>query len=374
MRFVFFIGHHKVGSSALQDMLSRNMLRLLKAGIHYPMVEAVGQAQLLRAALAGADRPEPLPINAREAHNALAFRMLAEVRGNPMPPYHRRIPASGQMLHAIRTQIELLGPAVTVLCAEVFANFGATDPALIDRLGRLAGEAPLTLLCTLRRPDDYLASWQGQRLKFGHAPTPLREAGVADYAGTIHFDYALMLRPWAERLPQARLVLRNYRDVLAAGGSVPDFFAQAGIAPPAGLVDVGTANPSIPHALMEIVRRANAALPGPAARALRLHLMERRAELDLVPNGAVELWGAAQRADLVARFAPVEAWLAARTGAAFFADLEAAREIRPVPELEAARAALAAVRALPPDPPRPLPKEAVIGPAAREFLAGLRLH
>jgi hypothetical protein len=373
MRFVCFIGHHKVGSSALQDMLSRNMLRLLRAGILYPMIDPVGQTYLLRAALTGQDAAEPLPINAREAHNALAFRMLAEVGGNPMPPYHKHIPPSGLALHAIHTQIRLLAPEVTVLCAEVFANFGAVDPALIDRLGKVTGTDPVTLLCTLRRPDDYLASWQGQRLKFGHAPPALREAGIADYAGTIHFDYARMLRPWTERMPDARLVLRNYRDVLAAGGSGADFLVQAGIAPPPGLVDTGSANPSIPHALMEIVRRANAALPGPAARGLRHWLMARAGEMDLVPNAQVELWGAAHRAELVDRFAPVEAWLAARTGAPFFDDLEAARATRPVPELEAARAALAAVRALPADPPEPLPAKAAIGPEAQDFLATLRL-
>lgn len=371
MKFVVFIGHHKVGSSALQDFLSRNTLALLKAGVLYPMVESVGYAHMLRSALAGCDPVLPLPINAREAHNALAFRMLAEARGsNKIPAFHRNIPASRQMFAAIRNQIEVLEPATVVLCAEVFSNFGAVEPALIDRLGTLVGPADLRVTCTLRRPDEYLVSWQGQRLKFGHVPPALREAGAAEYAGTIHFDYALMLRPWLERLPQAGFRLRNYRDVLAGGGSVQDFLAQAGIEAPAGVQPSTLSNPSLPLALMEIARRGNAALPEGPARRLREHLMARRHTLDLPDNAEVEMFGAAHRADMMARFAPVAAFLdRVAGGAPFFPDLEAVRQTRPIPELDAARAALAALHARPaPD----LPPEAQLPPEAADFLTGLR--
>ena len=372
MKFVIFIGHHKVGSSALQDFLSRNALALLKAGVLYPMVESVGHAHMLHSALMGSDPVMPLPINAREAHNALAFRMLSEARGkNQVPAFHRNIPASRQMFAAIRNQIEVLQPETVVLCAEVFSNFGAVEPALIDRLGKLVGAAELRVICTLRRPDEYVASWQGQRLKFGHVPPALREVGVADYADTIHFDYALMLRAWLERLPQADFRFRNYRDVLKAGGSVEDFLAQADIAVPAGLQAVGAANPSIPFALMEIARRANAALPGRAARQFRDHLMARRDTLDLPGNAEVELFGAAHRADLLDRFAPVAAFLEETVGpGAFFPDLEAAREVRPTPELDAARAALDQLRsrAAP-----ALPAELELPADTTAFLESLRL-
>lgn len=39
MKVVFYIGHHKVGSTALQVYLSQNWLRLAQAGILYPAVE-----------------------------------------------------------------------------------------------------------------------------------------------------------------------------------------------------------------------------------------------------------------------------------------------------------------------------------------------
>ena len=42
MKIIIYIGHHKVGSTALQVFLSQNWLALVRAGILYPSVETSG--------------------------------------------------------------------------------------------------------------------------------------------------------------------------------------------------------------------------------------------------------------------------------------------------------------------------------------------
>ena len=55
MKCIIYLGHHKTGSSALQEMFTRNAGVLLEDGILYPFVEPQEQAYA-RAILAGGDR------------------------------------------------------------------------------------------------------------------------------------------------------------------------------------------------------------------------------------------------------------------------------------------------------------------------------
>lgn len=341
------MGHHKVGSSSLQSWLSTNWLALARAGILYPAVEMQGLAANLAMALTGA-APAPVePINVREAHNALAFKMMAEAADRrEVPPWHQKLPASGQMVRAIRQQALALQPRAVVLCSEVFANFGPMPPKLLARLKGLFPKANVRIVCILRRPDSYVTSWHGQRLKFGHQLRALREDGLEEHFGSIHFNYRRMLQKWVEAFPQAEFALRDYSEVLASGGSVPDFRLASGIEWPEGLVEVENANPSLPLAAMEIARRGNAELPGGAAKALREHLIASGRRLDWPRNSEVEMFGAANRALMAERFAPIDAWLGQVVGRRrFFADLEEVGRVLPAPELEAARAGLELVKA-----------------------------
>ncbi|SFH66755.1 hypothetical protein [Albimonas pacifica] len=350
MDLVIFMGHHKVGSSSLQSWLSTNWLALARAGILYPAVEMQGLASNLATALRGEAEPGATnPINVREAHNALAFKMMAEsAERREVPPWHQKLPPSGQMIRAIRQQAETIRPRAVVLCSEVFANFAPMPPRLLKRLKTLFPKANVRIVCTLRRPDSYVTSWHGQRLKFGHHLRALREDGLEEHFGSIHFNYRRMLGKWVETFPRAEFALRDYAQVLASGGSVPDFMATSGLEWPEGLVEVADSNPSLPLAAMEIARRGNLELPGGAAKLLREHLIGSGKRLDYVPSAEVEMFGEANRALMLERFAPIDAWLAQVVGRErFFADLEEVGRTRPVPEMEAARAGLELVRADP---------------------------
>jgi len=349
MRIILFIGHHKVGSTSLQDFLSRNSVALAQAGILYPAVDFEGLALMLSAAMGKfAPSHDPLPINAREPHNALAFKMLAELKKGKVPPFHKGLPSSTQMFRAIRKQVEFLKPDTLVLAAEVFANFAPADPALITRLRDAFPEADFTVVATLRRIDEYLASWHGQRLKFGHDLAPLRGSGASSglkgYFGNIHFDYRLMLEGWIDNMPDARFILRDYADVRRAGGSVADFIAQTGLQLPPGLLDEQKTNESLHRAVYEIARRGNKVLRPGLAGNLRQTLRTLTPDLNLPASGDIELFGAQNRQIMAERFEPVHAYLGQVSGKSpFFDDQPEVGQTRPLPETEVFGLALAQV-------------------------------
>ncbi len=341
MKVILYIGHHKVGSTSLQVFLSQNFLGLARHGILYPSVETQGAARFLARAVKGRDRAEVLPVNAREPHSALAYRMMAHVSPRTVPPQFVALPHQNQMFHAIRHQAAQLAPDCIVLCSEAFANFGAVDPELVTRLTDLFPGAEFQIYCALRRPDEYLVSWHGQRLKVGERLEPLRTIGPLEYLDGIHFDYRLMLEAWRERCAGATFTIRNYADVLAAGGSIDDFVAQAVADFPDDLLPAEKANPSLPHAVMEIVRQGNRALEPKDAHALVRFLLRRAGDLDLVPNGRIEMYGPENRALIAEHFAPIHDHLSEVTQSpAFFPDIDEIARPRPVPEIEAMEAAL----------------------------------
>ena len=343
LRVIIFIGHHKVGSTSLQDYLSRNAAALSRAGILYPYVDFEGMAHLAATANGQLQHDGALPLNVREPHNALAYRMLAVQKGWPVSKYHKLLPALPQMTHAIRQQIRFCDPHTVILASEVMGHFD------LDMIKQLAGYFPaadFTVIATLRRVDSYLASWHGQRLKFGHKVAALREDGVEAYVKGFHFNYRKMVESWLKALPRANVILRDYSDVNRNGGSVADFIAQTGLKLPAGLRPERRENASIHRSIYEILRQANLTLPRPKAALLRNDLREMTPNLPLPPSHRVELFGAENRAKMLDRFRPIDAWLGDVMGTTgFFADLEAILEPEALPELEAARDALDLIRA-----------------------------
>lgn len=362
MKVVFYIGHHKVGSTALQVFLSQNWLRLARAGILYPAVESRGFSNNLAKALNRRERAAELPVNIREPHSALAYRMMADVSPRKVPAQFQRLPGTGQMLEALRTQVQWLKPKAVVFCSEAFSNFGQVEPRLIRRLRAQFPRAEIEIYCALRRIDEYLVSWHGQRLKAGERLASLGDGGTAAYFDNIHFDFRTVVEPWIEQIPDARLILRNYGDILAAGGSAEDFMAQTGLDFPEGMLPSGKANRSLPRAAMEIVRRANHDLPSDRAHALRKYLLGLDGGPGATPNRDVEMFGAKVRAELAARFAPIHDWLSDIAGTpAFFPDIGEVEKTRPVSEAGAMADLLSKI-----DP------ETLPGEDLRDYVAALR--
>ena len=343
MKAAFFIGHHKTGSTSLQAFLAANYHCLLSEGILYPATEAEGIVTNLSVALAGGD-PGTIPkrMNVREPHNALAFRLINEAVDAPLPIWHPNLPSGFQMLHLIERQIAVLRPQHLVICSEVMSRFADKGHAkILPRMTNHFAAHDVTIVLNLRRPDLYLASWHRQALRFGRPLPALRDGALNRYKGTVHFHYETIVKRWRDAFPDARFVVRNYDDVNKAGGSVVDFFTQAEL--PFAVSDSAAeirSNPSIPYAMVEILRRANAEL-GEDAQAVRQYLLGAMTRVETASNSEVEVFGAAQRDALLEAFAPIHAELNALLDVPmFFADIEEARRCNPVPELDAARAAL----------------------------------
>lgn len=210
MEVICHIGHHKTGTTTLQTFLAQNSHRLLQAGILYPWVEMQGAAHALAKAIGEGDRQEILPFNIREAHNALAFRMLADTLPNwEVPQYHHNLPPSRQMLLALSSQINSLQPQSIVLCSEVMSHFGKIARPQIPRLrqGGLGEAEKFTLWCTLRRPDEQLVSWHGQQVRFGQSPIPLSDVEHGLNLRWLHVDYRGVIEPWLQHIPEEGLSL-----------------------------------------------------------------------------------------------------------------------------------------------------------------------
>ncbi len=324
MKVVLYIGHHKVGSTALQAFLARNMLALLKQGILYPAVESQGLGHLLAQATGLHDSPHLGCMNLREPHNALAFRMLADKKSPPgqTPPWHGHLPQTPDMLATIRHQIEIFSPETVIICSEVLSNFGSGHDDLIAQLRDTFPGASFELYCTLRRPDEYLASWYGQRLRFGQKIAALGQGTALKDTTGIHFDYGRMLKPWVTAFTDSTLHLRSYDQVIAAGGSIEDFTQTISCNIPDGLSHQGPKNHGLHRAAFEVQRRANQDLSSNEAQKL-LHFMLHDAPALPLASNDVELFGVALRRELFERFQPIDTYLGTLIGEeSFFPDLD----------------------------------------------------
>lgn len=345
MKVAFFIGHHKTGSTSLQNYLANSYQTLLRQGILYPAVEAEGMASNMAAVLAGKDAKIDInQFNVREPHNALAFQMMHEATEDAVPPWHPNLPTGFQMLHLIEQQITTLEPSQVVICSEVMSRFA--DRRMRKIMPRMAfrfGSYDVSIVLNLRRIDEYLSSWHLQRLKFGATSKPLRDGAYEGYYPNVHFRYDRIVETWRSTFPNAEMVVRNYDDVCTSGGTVADFFMQAKIDHvPVPMQD--RMNASIPYAMAEIARLGNVIAPS-LRHPLQAYLEEAATRVTYARNAEVDLFGEAHRSALIKAFEPVHASLSTQLGLdAFFPDLDMAAKPRDIPELEAARAALDALQ------------------------------
>lgn len=368
MKVVAHIGHHKTGTTTLQAFLSQNSHRLLQNGILYPWTESEGAAHAVAKAMGVGDRQEVLPFNIREAHNALAFRILSDaLPGWKVPPYHKHLPHSRQMMFMLSNQIAALNPKAIVLCSEVMSHFGKIAPDQIGRMRTQAfGEAEeFVLWCTLRRPDEQLVSWHGQQLRFGQSPAPLSNPEHGMNLDWLHVDYRGVIEPWLTQIPEAKPALRPYREVIAAGGSVEDFVKGTELPWPSDMLPAGTMNVSFKPAIISLLRLSNKDLPPEDANKLMGFAGILTKGMKLPASSEVEFLGAAQRARLAAHFAPIHDWLSQTSGrAAFFTDIAEMEQCRPISERESLQALL--------DQITPFHLAAIPTSRGREFVSGLK--
>ena len=345
MKFVIFIGQHKVGSTSLQNYMGLNYDRLLKRGILYPNVQNPDLTLRSKLWFARKLGIGPVPLIVREGHNALAQSLIARAKGYELPPWFKDAPSAQEMIGTIRDEIGRHQPDTVFLCSEAFSNFSENAPGAIEAVADICGNHPVKILATLRRPDEYIVSWHLQRLKFGDKINPLREGGLEEYFGTFHLDYQHMMSPWLKTFPNAEYSLVNYSDVLDDGGSIPSFWRQIGVSEPTNFKSVARGNPSIHPAISEIIRRANHSLPPDKGQKFWRWMVASSKKFDLPTAKSVEVLGQDARRAIASSFAGSHEFLAARFGPdPFFPGFEQIENCLPIPEAEAFAQALPKVQ------------------------------
>lgn len=345
MRCIIYLGHHKTGSSALQELFTRNATKMQARGILYPFVEPKGAAYAKKL-LPDRTYDGDLSFHVKSPHNHIAYQMMAEtVQGYQVPKRYAPLPAVDQMFADLAHQIDTTQPHTLLLCSEVFSQFGVRHPSLARQLIDKLGISDTSLYMTLRRPDLHVAAWYSQMLKFGGTPPRLSQGGMARFYGTTHFEFQQAVAPWAAAVPREKLHLHTYNAIMAQGGSIPHFARTVGL-DMTGLGDTGlSANPSIPYALFDFVAQANHDLSPQAAARLRRLLGAQKAQLSVTPNAEIELFGQNVRDEMSKKFAQSEAYLAKIAGKkAFFEDISAIQQISPITQATASAAATAVAR------------------------------
>lgn len=297
--------------------------------------------------LSGQDQPTlGESLNIIEPHNALALRLKHKEDGHRVPAYYPSLPSGFQMLEMLDNQIAALKPEAVILCSEVFALFGLTEKRIsIRRLANRFAKHDVTIYCNLRRPDEHISSWHRQRLKFGVKLDRLADEGLQEYLGSAHFDQAKMIEGWIQDcFPEARLVVRNFDQVKASGGSIVDFMQNAGLAFPPDLRIPRDQNPSVPSAFAEIGRRAIHELDRSLSREVVQWLVTVKKRVNCPDDSQIEVFGKRNRDLLAQKFADVATSLETLTGQVpFYPNLQEFGIPRPVNDLQATKEALPAL-------------------------------
>lgn len=333
MKTFLVIGHHKVGTTALQHSLANNLEAYRESGVLYPVVESQGLEHLL-ATVTGRPTTDRLPINAVEPHNALAFRILTEHKAMKTPRYHRQIPAAKQQIRMITAQQRALGTDATILVSEVMSHFGFSIPDYIPEFkSLLLQETEIHVILVLRRPDEQIQSWYGQLVRLGRKLPPMREGGADRLKNTIHLQYRRLFEPWIQHIPEANFHPIYYPDVLDNGGLVVfinNLLRRHGMMVPTSLDDTTRRNTSYHPLLFEPLRRwinAQGPLnPEQEAEAGRKSLLE-----GLPDPKLVEVLGQENRRMILNEFEPQKQWFDETFGTdALFGDIEQAGECLPL--------------------------------------------
>ncbi|CUJ16954.1 sulfotransferase family protein [Cognatishimia activa] len=365
MKKVFCLGLHKTGSSSLQSYLLQNQLALLKSGILYPPVEPQGISRLLAEAAGQRPLHQPARLNEYMGHNALAYRIISDrLPEFKFPDVHRPMLHSQMALTLIKELAQQLRSEAIVFCSEDLARCSFMLPdgpkTFVDQFG----SDKTTLLCTIRRPDEAISSWQCQKLRFGAPISRLQESGIQEYIGSVHLDYPRALQPWVDHFPDAKLILENYRNTSDQGGAIEQFRRESGLNLPNGLHSIADINQSIPYSLFDVARLAMSTQK-PMRWQVLSYLETSKDRLSLPKNSEVDLIGTENRARLLTAFTPIHRRLTELSGIEpLFDDLDKIASGHRIDSLIAAKDALPALQAD--------AKENCKNFDAREWLTGLQ--
>lgn len=333
MNIVFYIGHHKTGSSSLQRFLSINHKILLQHDILYPAVNNLGRMVYASTDSTGFLSGLTNRLNICEAHNGLAFKLISEKTGRNMPYWHRRLPSTDKMLNTIQYQIDKYQPNNLVFCSEVMGNL-AIHSDILSRLVDRFNASKCCVYCTLRNPYSMLESWHGQRLKRGQNTGRLKEGATRKYLTSIFFNYRLMIEPWLNIANPDSYHVINYDNFTTGEDSISKFLQTVFDLDMDIFTKIANTNVSIPLAVYEIIHRSITRMTRDKQEELLNYILKYR---QLYPaDNQVELFGYSNRKLIFDEFKPINTYLGDITGIEdYFDGLEMHLTEKPVSEEKA---------------------------------------
>lgn len=302
MKVFLHIGYYKTGSTALQHFLDINRPALRECGICYPT--------------AGRPANDLGAVGSRLPQLSVLSLGLLESVGAHMPAWYsvgkNREPDvydAAQQWREVCAEIKAADTDLAILSSEEFVRFGEVDRAheLVRFVQQQLCDFDVSIVCYLRRPDNYLVSWYNQLIKIGIAVQRLRLT-VDRFIPTIHVDFMKALRPWVDVFGQERIIIRNYEPIRSnRNGILHDFIETIGatIELNAFKLDVA-ANLSIPNALVELKRLSNHFAPPPHdGRKANQALQFIASHWDLPKDSEIEMLDAKNRFALYKAFEPI---------------------------------------------------------------------
>lgn len=291
-RVIYHIGQHKTGTTSLQNALLAQRQKLATQGVLFP---ELGHPRY--------------PAGQSDAnHNALHYLFHR--------PQHPWIDESSlEAARKLRTQVTAATPDRIVISAEDAFFIG--DRKTASELNSIDAIVPYEkdVVVFLRRPDDYISSWQKQTLKFGAKVQPLdSKERLAKVLKKCLGDYRKALEPFVERYDSVRAF------VYKPGMDTTQIFFEEVLGLPAP--KPSKSNPSVPDAFaglaLDFVRENRRLKPRELKRLIRKD-----------PGVRVDLLGAENRKRLAQHYEPIVEWLTATFGPEVTFDLDA---IATVPE------------------------------------------
>ena len=227
MHVYIHIGVHKTGTSAIQAALTRNKMALRERGVWYE------------------------PYDEHENHTLLAMA------------FQREMPSAANMVAGYLRAASDAGLDRCIISSEAFSE----PPLPMEALKSALQGVDTTVVAYIRRPDEIMLAAYNQLVRVDYTRWATKVTERAPYDPT----YYAPLGPWMSwNLVLAPYDPAQWRD----GNIVADFLSMVGV-DHSGMDLEGVANRSLPPALIEVLRLANATtLDGPEREAFIASLFD----------------------------------------------------------------------------------------------------
>jgi hypothetical protein len=203
-RVYIHIGYFKTGTTAVQKYFGKYCTELTRLGILYPISGRSG-----------------IPA----AHHDLALSIIREA-GMILPLWFKiRNDVMKTLPKALWTSLACeIGRAKqekVLISSEEFVRFGGSEKTreYITRIRDYLSGNDVTIICYLRRQDDYYESFYNTTVKEFEQKTIHECMSVYE---KIHFDYLAALDPWEEVFGRENMIVRLYDREELLRGIVPD--------------------------------------------------------------------------------------------------------------------------------------------------------